>query len=123
MTFKLTESKLEILIDTLNAIICGELNITREQRENMVRTVATLGALTERQRLITAEKEARKQVKEEKKKNHAFRMKFFRVPENRGYRRTWTLFIRLFLIFRMTESMIIYSGCRRNFSAPLMPSP
>jgi hypothetical protein len=46
MTLKLTESKLEILVDTLNAIICGEVNITREQRENMVRTVATLGGLT-----------------------------------------------------------------------------
>ena len=68
MTLKLTESKLENLVDTLNAIICGEVNITREQRENMVRTVATLGGLTERQRLITAEKEARKQVKEEKEK-------------------------------------------------------
>lgn len=123
MTLKLTESKLEILVDTLNAIICGEVNITREQRENMVRTVATLGGLTERQRLITAEKEARKQVKEEKEKNHAFLMKCFRVLENRGHRRTWTLFIRLLLIFRMTESMIIYSGCRRSCSAPLMPSP
>lgn len=120
MTLKLTESKLENLVDTLNAIICGELNITREQRENMVRTVAILGGLTERQRLITAEKEAKKQVKEEKEKNHAFRMKCFRVPENHGYRRTWTLFIRLLLIFRMTESMIIYSGSRRNCSVPLM---
>ncbi|MDX6941286.1 hypothetical protein SJ144_26490, partial [Enterobacter kobei] len=44
------------------------VNITREQRENMVRTVAILGGLTERQRLITAEKEAKKQVKEEKEK-------------------------------------------------------
>jgi hypothetical protein len=68
MTLKLTESKLENLVDTLNAIICGEVNITREQRENMVRTVAILGGLTERQRLITAEKEAKKQVKEEKEK-------------------------------------------------------
>ncbi|MEB6622650.1 hypothetical protein [Enterobacter roggenkampii] len=123
MTLKLTESKLENLVDTLNAIICGELNITREQRENMVRTVAILGGLTERLRLITAEKEAKKQVKEEKEKNHAFRMKCFRFPENRGYRRTWTLFIRLLLIFRMTESTIIYSGCRRNCSVLLMPSP
>lgn len=122
MTLKLTESKLENLVDTLNAIICGEVNITREQRENMVRTVAILGGLTERQRLITAEKEVKKQVKEEKEKNHAFRMKCFLVQENRGHRRTWTLFIRLFLIFRMTESMIIYSGYRRNCSAPLMPS-
>jgi hypothetical protein len=40
------DSKLEILVDTLNAIICGEVNITREQRENMVRTVAILGGLT-----------------------------------------------------------------------------
>lgn len=78
MTLKLTESKLENLVDTLNAIICGEVNITREQRENMVRTVAILGGLTERLRLITAEKEAKKQVKEEKEKNHAFRMKCFR---------------------------------------------
>ena len=123
MTLKLTESKLENLVDTLNAIICGEVNITREQRENMVRTVATLGGLMERQRLITAEKEAKKQVKEEKEKKHAFRMKYFRDQENRGHRRTWTLFIRLLLIFRMTESTIIYSGCRRNCSAPLMPSP
>lgn len=123
MTLKLTESKLENLVDTLNAIICGEVNITREQRENMVRTVAILGGLTERQRLITAEKEAKKQVKEEKEKKHAFRMKYFRDQENRGHRRTWTLFIRLLLIFRMIESTIIYSGCRRNCSAPLMPSP
>ena len=123
MTLKLTESKLENLVDTLNAIICGEVNITREQRENMVRTVAILGGLTERQRLITAEKEAKKQVKEEKEKKHAFRMKYFRDQENRGHRRTWTLFIRLLLIFRMIESTIIYSGCRRNCSAPLMSSP
>lgn len=122
MALKLTENKLEILVETLNDIICGEVNITREQRENMVRTVATLGGLTERQRLITAEKDARKQVKEVKEKNHAFRMKCFRAPENRGHRKTWTLFIRSLLIFRMTESMIIYSGCRGNCSAPLMPS-
>lgn len=52
--------KLEILVDMLNAFISGEVNITRDQRENMVRTVAILGGLTERQRLITAEKEDQK---------------------------------------------------------------
>ncbi|OUC37072.1 hypothetical protein BJP35_2337 [Enterobacter sp. J49] len=41
MTLKLTVNKLEMLVDTFNALICGEVNITREQRENMVRTVAT----------------------------------------------------------------------------------
>lgn len=71
MTLKLTESKLENLVDTLNAIICGELNITREQRENMVRTVAILGGLTERQRLITAEKEAKRGARRIRKKSYA----------------------------------------------------
>ncbi|MCU6194890.1 hypothetical protein [Enterobacter sichuanensis] len=68
MTIKLTENKLELLIETLNAIICDEMNITREQRENMVRTVATLGALSERQRLYATDKAAGKQAKEEKAK-------------------------------------------------------
>lgn len=44
------------------------MSITREQRENMVRTVAILGALSERQRLYATEKAADKQAKEEKVK-------------------------------------------------------
>ncbi|MCK6898295.1 hypothetical protein [Enterobacter bugandensis] len=64
---KLTEEKLESLITMLNEIICDEFSITREQRENMVRTVATLGALSERYRLNTTTKIADKQAKEEKK--------------------------------------------------------
>lgn len=65
---KLTETKLASLIDTLNIIICDEMSITREQRENLVRTVATVGALSERLRLITAGQAADKSVKEEKSK-------------------------------------------------------
>lgn len=55
---KLTQSRIESLIDTLNDLICDERSLTREQRENMVRTVAILGGLGERQRLIAAEDEA-----------------------------------------------------------------
>lgn len=123
MTLKLTESKLENLVDTLNAIICGEVNITREQRENMVRTVAILGGLTERRRLITAEKEAKKQVKEEKEKKPRLPDEVFPRSGKPWSPEDWTLFIRLLLIFRMTESTIIYSGCRRNCSAPLCHHP
>lgn len=57
---KLTQSRIESLIDTLNDLICDEISLTREQRENMVRTVATLGGLGERRRLIAAEDEALK---------------------------------------------------------------
>jgi len=66
MSLKLTESRVESLIDTLNALICEEQLLTREQRENMVRTVATLGGLVEKTRLIQAEKEAVKQARSEK---------------------------------------------------------
>lgn len=61
---KLTEKKLESLIETLNDIICDEASITREQRENMVRTVATLGGLSERKRLIAAGKNACTEARE-----------------------------------------------------------
>ncbi|CAI1205075.1 MULTISPECIES: hypothetical protein [Enterobacterales] len=59
---KLTQSRIESLIDTLNDLICDERSLTREQRENMVRTVAILGGLGERQRLIAAEDEALRQA-------------------------------------------------------------
>lgn len=55
---KLTQSRIDSLIDTLNDLICDERSLTREHRENMVRTVAILGGLGERQRLIAAEDEA-----------------------------------------------------------------
>lgn len=48
MTIKLTKSRTDDLIDTLNALICEEGVLTKEQRENMVLCVATLGALGER---------------------------------------------------------------------------
>ena len=59
---KLTQSRTESRIDTLNDLICDERSLTREQRENMVRTVAILGGLGERQRLIAAEDEALRQA-------------------------------------------------------------
>lgn len=66
MSIKLTQAKVESLIDTLNALICEEQLLTREQRENMVRTVATLGGLGERVRLTQAQKEALRQARAEK---------------------------------------------------------
>lgn len=38
---KLTENRVDTLIDTLNDLICDEQSITREQRENLIKTVAT----------------------------------------------------------------------------------
>lgn len=66
---KLTENRVDTLIDTLNDLICDEQSITREQRENLIRSVATLGGLKERLRLLSAEKEANKIAKNEKVKN------------------------------------------------------
>ncbi len=66
MSNKLTEKKVDDLIETLNALICEDDLLNREQRENMVRTVAVLGGLQERLRVISASKEARKQAKADK---------------------------------------------------------
>jgi len=65
---KLTQNRVDTLIDTLNDLICDEQSITREQRENLIKAVATLGGLKERLRLVSAEKEARQIAKEEKVK-------------------------------------------------------
>lgn len=51
------------LLETLNALICEEGLLTAEQRQPMVMTVATLGALGERVRLAAEELEARKVAK------------------------------------------------------------
>lgn len=37
MTVKLTQTRLDNLIDTLNALICDDDLLNREQKENMVR--------------------------------------------------------------------------------------
>ncbi len=62
---KLTENRVDTLIDTLNDLICDEQSITREQRENLIKTVATLGGLKERLRLISAEKKPDRSLKRE----------------------------------------------------------
>ena len=47
---KIDEKKLNSLLDTLNLIICENNLLTYEQRENMVKTVATVGSLIERKK-------------------------------------------------------------------------
>jgi len=37
LEMKLTENRIETLIDTLNDLICDEQSITREQRENLIK--------------------------------------------------------------------------------------
>ncbi|KFA84167.1 hypothetical protein NGI13_22380 [Enterobacter asburiae] len=53
MAAKLKEIKTELLTDALNTITCDEENITREERENPVRTFAPLETLSGRQRYTT----------------------------------------------------------------------
>lgn len=95
---KLTQSRIDSLIDTLNDLICDERSLTREHRENMVRTVAILGGLGERQRLIAAEDEALEVPVQEKRqrrpKNRVNRMPSFPAPGNPGNRTTSNLSIQ-----------------------------
>lgn len=67
MSVKLTESGVATLLKTLNSLICEEGLLTTEQRQNMVMTVATLGALGERMRQSIEDKAAHKAARAEKK--------------------------------------------------------
>ena len=119
---KLTENKLESLIDALNVIICDEVSITREQRENMVRTVATLGGLSERQRLIAAGKDASTEAREENPKKFANPIWYFREREKRGFKRTLTSFIPLLMTSRMKVLTTTFCGYQSSRVVHPMPS-
>lgn len=54
---------LKILLKTLNSLICEEGVLASEQRQNMLMTVATLGALGERVRQSLEDKAARAEKK------------------------------------------------------------
>ncbi|NUL39714.1 hypothetical protein [Kosakonia sacchari] len=70
MTIKLTEYEVATLIATLSTLICEEHLLTREQRENMIRTVATLGGLEERIRHELTVEDASRQKKTNKQREY-----------------------------------------------------
>lgn len=85
MSIKLTETRINTLLSTLNDLICEEGLLTREQRENMVMTVATIGGLNERIRQAAAEKKhANRRSPKNRPKNRANPTWCFRVAESPG---------------------------------------
>ncbi|EML9727381.1 DNA-binding protein [Klebsiella aerogenes] len=71
---KLTESRLNTLIDNLNALICEDNLLTRQEREDLVRAVAAIGAMKARVSMKKSNVPAASKPKEEKKE---------RVPDPR----------------------------------------
>ncbi|MBK0167428.1 DNA-binding protein [Klebsiella sp. S69] len=63
---KLTEPRLNTLIDNLNALICEDSLLTRQEREDLVRAVATIGAMKARVSMKKATLPAASKPKEEK---------------------------------------------------------
>jgi hypothetical protein len=45
---KVTENRLDTLIDNLNTLICEDSLLTRQERETLVRAVAAIGAMKAR---------------------------------------------------------------------------
>ncbi|WP_313107922.1 MULTISPECIES: hypothetical protein [Pseudescherichia] len=60
---QIDKKTLNSLLETLNSIICEDNLLTYDQRENMVKTVATVGSLIERTNGNTVKPEAPKKVK------------------------------------------------------------
>ncbi|WPS11041.1 DNA-binding protein (plasmid) [Klebsiella aerogenes] len=71
---KLTEPKLNTLIDNLNALICEDNLLTRQEREDLVRAVAAIGAMKARVSMKKSNVPAASKPKEEKQE---------RVPDPR----------------------------------------
>ncbi|HIB1519507.1 TPA: DNA-binding protein [Salmonella enterica subsp. enterica serovar Muenchen] len=65
---KLTEPKLNTLIDNLNALICEDSLLTRQEREGLVRTVAAIGAMKARISMKKTTVPAASKPKEDKQK-------------------------------------------------------
>lgn len=63
---KLTEPKLNTLIDNLNALICEENLLTRQEREDLVRSVAAIGAMKARVSMKKSTVQAALKSKEKK---------------------------------------------------------
>ncbi|HCB0376811.1 TPA: DNA-binding protein [Klebsiella pneumoniae] len=63
---KLTEPKLNTLIDNLNALICEDSLLTRQEREDLVRAVAAIGAMKARVSMKKSNVPAASKPKEEK---------------------------------------------------------
>ncbi|HBZ3621264.1 TPA: DNA-binding protein [Klebsiella pneumoniae] len=71
---KLTEPKLNTLIDNLNVLICEDSQLTRQEREDLVRAVAAIGAMKARVNMKKSNVPAASKPKEDKQE---------RVPDPR----------------------------------------
>ena len=65
---KVTETRLDTLIDNLNTLICGDDLLTRQERETLVRAVAAIGAMKARvsMKKVEASDVARREKREKK---------------------------------------------------------
>lgn len=73
---KVTESRLNTLIDNLNALICEDTQLTRQERETLVRAVATIGALKGRVSMKKDEAVAATKPEKQKKKERVHDPRF-----------------------------------------------
>lgn len=66
---KVTETRLDTLIDNLNTLICEDDLLTRQERETLVRAVAAIGAMKARVSMKKGEAStvARREKKGEKR--------------------------------------------------------
>jgi hypothetical protein len=63
---KVTENRLDTLIDNLNTLICEDSLLTRQERETLVRAVAAIGAMKARVGMKKPAVPASSKPKEEK---------------------------------------------------------
>jgi hypothetical protein len=109
---KVTETRLDTLIDNLNTLICEDDLLTRQERETLVRAVAAIGAMKARVSMKKPTVPAASKPKEEKQAP---------IPDPRfpNARQAWVAEEKLYYWMRSMASRMmilvsIFSGFPRN---------
>jgi hypothetical protein len=118
---KVTETRLDTLIDNLNTLICEDDLLTRQERETLVRAVAAIGAMKARVSMKKPTVPAASKPKEEKQAP---------IPDPRfpNARQAWVAEEKLYYWMRSMASRMmilvsIFSGFPRNWGERRSASP
>lgn len=115
---KVTEPRLNTLIDNLNTLICEDSLLTRQERETLVLAVAAIGAMKGRVSMKKDEVPARGRRENQKKKTASL-IRGSREPVTNGRKKKRTYCMMRSNRSRMRRSARIFSGFPRNWAERL----
>nr|WP_249549341.1 DNA-binding protein [Escherichia coli] len=111
---KVTEPRLNTLIDNLNTLICEDNLLTRQEREDLVRAVAAIGAMKARVSMKKAATPSAAKSKAEKR--NASSIPVSRMPENPGRKKKGRYCWMRWKTYRMSRLRHTCSGYPKSWA-------